>query len=704
MFRRIFLIQILLGLIIIVMEKLGLDLFKQNGLTAPLFERVKPIKLFVDPINGNDTWSGRQATVNEDGNDGALATIEQAKIIVRKLTSQPNHHYQPIKIMLRGGTHFLPQPLIFESEDSGSISQPIVYQSYHRERAIISGGQLITGWRRETVNGIKMWTAQLPETEGKFKFQHLWIDGKRRQRSRYPSQGYLKIKKPHGRKGKKLTDGNSQIEYFPGDLPEIDLSAFKGAEVVVMTRWTDSHIPLAKINPAKRLLHFRKTSVLKLAPGDLYYLENSLAWLDNPGEWYLDRQLGKIYYLPLPEEEIDNIQAVAPLLDTLMILKGDAGANKPVKHLKFKNLTFSHSDWHLPLFLSGYNQNAWQVPAAIRATATNYCIWNQCTFSHLGNHALGLGEDCQHNRITYSSFSDLGGSGIKIGHKHPHLSVFNSSRGTHHNLIVNNHIYNGGKFFHSAPAIAVVKSHDNFIARNHIHDYYYTGITLMGNWGFQATPAYGNVVQHNHIHHIGKLSSGDGAILSDMGGVYVLGYQKGTRIQHNRIHDIAAVRYGGWGIYLDEGSSYVLVENNLVYRTSHGGFCQHYGKKNIIRHNIFAFGKYSQIHRHKKDLTTAKKKDFVSFHFEHNIVYWKEGKLLSGMTKNYQSHAVFDRNIYWKVGSSKFKLGNLSWQEWHKADRQSKVIDPLFVDPEAGDFRLQSDSIAQKLNIGRDNF
>jgi len=704
MFRRIFLIQVLLGLIIAVMEKLRLDLVKRSGNITPLFAPVKPIKLFVDPINGNDNWSGRQETAKADKTDGPIATINRAKVIVRELRSQPSQGYQPIKVMLRGGIYFLSQPLILEPEDSGSINQPIIYQSNPKEKAILSGGQLITNWRRENVNGKKMWTAQLPKKEDKWQFQHLWIDGKRRQRSRYPSQGYLSIKKSHTKESQKLTDGNSFIEYHPGDLPDQDVSAFKTAEAVIMSRWTDSHIPLAKVDTVKNLLHFKKASVIKLTTGDLYYLENSLAWLDTPGEWYLNSQLGKLYYLPLPEEKIDRIQAIAPVLDTILLLKGDAGAKKPVKHIKFKNLTFSHSDWHLPRFLSGYNQNAWQVPAAVRATATNYCIWNQCTFARLGNHALELGEDCQNNRITYNSFFDLGGGGIKIGHKHPHLSAFNPYRGNHHNLIVHNHIYNGGKFFHSAPAIAIVKSHENFIARNHIHNYYYTGITLMATWGFQATPAYGNIVQHNHIHHIGKLSNGNRAILSDMGGIYVLGNQKDTRIQHNRIHDVTAQRYGGWGIYFDEGSSYILAEHNLVYRTSHGGFCQHYGKENIIRHNVFAFGKESQIHRHKNDLKKAKEGDFISFHFENNIVYWEDGKLLTGMKKDYQSNAIFDHNIYWKVDSSQFKLGNLSWQKWQQLDQHSQIIDPLFMEPEVGDFKLQPESIAKKLNIGRQSF
>ncbi|MGL5074664.1 MAG: right-handed parallel beta-helix repeat-containing protein, partial [Waterburya sp.] len=278
------------------------------------------------------------------------------------------------------------------------------------------------------------------------------------------------------------------------------------------------------------------------------------------------------------------------------------------------------------------------------------------------------------------------------------------SRGTSHNFIINNHLFDGGKFFHSAAAIAVVKSHDNLIAHNHIHDYYYTGITVMGTWGFEATPAYQNLIEHNHIHHIGKLSNGEGPIISDMGGIYILGRQKGTKIRHNKIHDIEGLRYGGWGIYLDEGSSYILVEHNLVYKTSHGGFVQHYGRENLIRYNIFALGKTSQIHRVEKDLKFARDGNFISFRFENNIVYWQEGEFITGFdpantNEKYQSHVVFNHNIYWKQQPSDFSLGNLTWQQWQQRDRHSLITDPLFIAPQENNFQLQPDSPALKLGF-----
>ncbi|MDJ0568422.1 MAG: right-handed parallel beta-helix repeat-containing protein [Pleurocapsa sp. MO_192.B19] len=706
MLRRVFLLQILLGWFIAITKKLGTGMIESSASATSLFaDDLEPITFFVDP-NGDDSWSGRHKSPNRDNNDGPLATIEGAKLAVRKLKSQQQIN-RPITIMLRGGTYFLTKPVLFKPEDSGSIDRPIVYQSYPRERAIISGGKIITGWRQEIVNQHKMWTVKLPQDSTPWQFQQLWVNGNRRSRSRYPSQGYLKVKALDTKKGQSITQGHSRLQYHQQDLSQINVDAFKDAELIVMNRWTNSRLPITKIDPTQQQIYFSKDSVLRLNPRDLYYLENSLGWLDTPGEWYLDRQEAKLYYLPFPEEDIASAEIIAPLIEFLCVFRGDSAQNNYVEHLKFKNLTFSHTDWHLPPNSSSYNQNAQGVRGAVNAIALKNCTWSYCTFAHLGNYALELGEDCQYNRIVNCSLFDLGAGGINIGLKikrnKPNADSLKNiiARGTSHNQVVGNHLFAGGKFFHSAAAIVVLKSHHNLIARNHIHDYYYTAISVIGKWSFQPTQAYQNLIEHNDIHHIGKLSNGDGPILSELSGVYTTGPQKGTRIRHNKIHDINGIGYGGRGIHLDEGSSYIVAEHNLVFRTSHGGFAQHYGKENLIRYNIFAFGEQAQIFRHKRDLQYAREQNFISFRFENNIVYWQEGEFIIGFSENIQSHAVFEDNIYWKVDRPSFLLGGLSWTEWQQSDRRSLIIDPLFIAPQEDNFQLQPNSPARKLDIGK---
>lgn len=691
MLRRVFLWQILLGWLMAVSNKLLASSTKPLVNTS-LLNQVEPLTLYVDP-QGDDRWSGQQATADPVNKRGPFATLARAKQAIAQLKTASETANRPLQVMLRGGTYFLTEPLIFRMADSGQREQSITYQSYPQEQAIISGGRKITGWQTATLNELKLWTVDLPQDANlSWQFQHLWVNGIRRSRSRYPDTGYLQIRKPESEKGQPWSEGNLSVEYRRGDLADLAGKKLQDAELIVLNLWTESRLPIQNLDSVNRKIYFQKKSVFKLNPGDYYYLENSLDFLTTPGEWYLDRQRAKLYYLPFPEEDLATTEIIAPILDSLLVLRGDSSSDQYLSHLKFQNLTFAHTDWHLPPNLTGYNQNASGVLAAIRATKIKDCVWHGCSFAHLGNYALELGDDCQHNRISACAFFDLGGGGIKIGNQYPQAAHQNSDRPAHHNFVIGNHLYDGGKFFHSAVAIAVFKSHHNLIARNHIHDFHYTGITVMGTWGTKPTSAYQNLIEYNHVHHIGKLSDGKGPIFDDLGGIYILGQQPGTKVRHNTIHDINALRYGGWGIYLDAGSSYITVEHNLVHHTSHGGFAQQYGKENVIRYNIFALGEKYQLQRHRKDLEFARKQDVISFYFIHNVIYWDSGKFIGGVQENAQSHAVFQHNVYWRVDQPNLYLGGLAWTEWQQQDPHSRAVDPLFVAPQKGNFRLKPNS------------
>jgi hypothetical protein len=189
-------------------------------------------------------------------------------------------------------------------------------------------------------------------------------------------------------------------------------------------------------------------------------------------------------------------------------------------------------------------------------------------------------------------------------------------------------------------------------------------------------------------------SDGDGPILSDMGGIYTLGKQPGTRILNNLWHDIAGLRYGGWGIYFDEGSSGILATSNIVYRTTHGGFHQHYGETNMVWNNIFAFGRDQQIQRTRAE-------PHRSFSFKTNIVYFDSGVLVAGdwSGMNY----LIDRNVYFdgRPDAKEVTFGDNSLEKWRAQgkDRNSIFANPLFVAPKENDFRLQPKSPALKVGF-----
>jgi hypothetical protein len=322
------------------------------------------------------------------------------------------------------------------------------------------------------------------------------------------------------------------------------------------------------------------------------------------------------------------------------------------------------------------------------------CSFEQCRFTQLGNYGLELARGCQANRIRHCEFSYLGAGGLKIGETAIRTQAAEQSG---NNEVSDCHIHDGGLMFASAIGIWIGQSPGNRVVHNLIHDFYYTGISIGWTWGYGPALASNNTVVLNHIHHIGVKSDGDGPILSDMGGIYTLGRQPGTIIRSNLWHDVAAIHYGGWGIYFDEGSSGIVAENNLVYRTTHGGFHQHYGETNVVRNNIFAFARDHQIQRTRPE-------PHVSFTFVTNIVYFDSGTLLTGSLKD--NRMEFDWNDYFDARPDakpdQLQLGpGGTWQKWQERghDRHSVVADPRFVAPKQNDFHLHADSPALKLGF-----
>jgi len=667
----------------------------------------KPARgVFFVATNGNDQWSGRLPAPNRKGTDGPFATIPAALKNVRVLRQQDGRAAGKAPTVFVGsGSYCLEAPVVLTPEDSN-----LVLAAYPGATPVLSGGRPVAGWKEITLDGKKLWAADIPQArEGGWYFRELWVNGRRATRARHPNRGYLPIAELPD-KAAEWTQGHNRFRFREGDLKA--WNTFTNAEVVAMTRWVESRLPVISVDEKERIVSFSKRSVFELAPGDLYYAEGALEFLDEPGEWYLDPTAGRLYYLPRPGEQLAGTQAIAPVLAQVVRFAGRPEAGQFVERVVLSGLTFSHTEWYFPagphsgtnkpsVFameprpeISGFAQAAVGVSGAVWGEGLRDSIFQNCRFENLGNYGLELARGCQRNRVIRCEFSDLGAGGVKIGEPGIRKQAAEQARA---NEISHCHLHDGGKLFPSAVGIWIGQSPDNHILHNLIHDFYYTGISIGWTWGYGPSLTTNNTVELNHVHHIGAKSDGDGPILSDMGGIYTLGKQPGAVIRNNLWHDIAGIRYGGWGIYFDEGSSGILAENNVVYRTTHGGFHQHYGETNVVRNNIFALARDHQIQRTRPE-------PHLSFSFVTNIVYFDSGSLLTGDwtgDANYQ----MDWNVYFDARRDakpdQLRLGPCTWQKWLERghDRRSLVADPLFVAPRENDFRLQPNSPAFKLGF-----
>ena len=415
-----------------------------------------------------------------------------------------------------------------------------------------------------------------------------------------------------------------------------------------------------------------------------YYLENAFEYLDGPGQWYLNRKTGWLYYWPTADDRLGETPVVAPLLGQLVNFDGKPEGKQFVEYVTLRGLTFSHAEWWPARNEPGDLQAAISVPAAIHGDGLRHCALDGCTISHMSNYGVHLERGCQEDRIVGCEMTDLGAGGVKLGET---LIRDDPALQTHTISLTDNHIHDGGRTFHQAVGVWIGQSFDNVIAHNHIHDFYYTGISVGWVWGYGRSLTRNNLIEQNHIHDLGQ------AWLSDLGGIYTLGTQPGTVIRNNVLHDITAYRYGGWGLYFDEGSTQIVAEKNLVYRTSHGGFHQHYGQDNVLSNNIFAMGRDDQLQRTQQE-------DHRSFTFEHNIVTGNSSKLLAGNWD--EPHVAMDYNLYW-LGGKEIKFGKLNWKKWRDAgfDQHSLIADPLFANAAQNDFRLDPHSPALGLGFQR---
>ena len=646
--------------------------------------------VFVSPA-GSDMNPGTQ--------DRPLATLPRAIELVRA-----THHAKtppgPVNVVLRGGLYELREAIVFTPADSGTAESPVTYSSYRGERAVLSGGIRLTGIWRQTP-GKPYWQLDVPRAHGgQWTFHSLVVNGESRTRARTPNWGD-KVLRAEGREPG--GDPRQALRYYPGDV-DPSWRNLTDIDVVLLCSWTPTIHRIKEIVPEHRAIRFSSShsrTVDAWEPHFRYYLSNVFEALDLPGEWYLDRPTGTLYYYPMPGEDMGKAEVTAPAMHSRMLeFAGDLEKGQFIQHLHFRDLSFCYVDGDMDRYDGVYRQGHMFLASAITARGLRNASFERCELSHLGEYAMELADGCRDVTVRQCHIWDIGAGAMQLGVtdlgtlKSPcgtNAAASASERTVTRLVIDNNCIHRLGTIWHGAYGIVNRFASLTQITHNEIFDTHWDAIGLDARWDWNGEKySYGNVVAYNHLHHLGLRYHTDAA------GVYQFG-PLDTHIHHNLIHDTAAYPYncGYAGVYLDEQSRGAVVENNLVYNADWYAYFQHKGMDNIFRNNIGAFARDGLLWR--GGLNEQWKSNYLEAC--RNIYVASNGVALSQSWEPGLKPPLLTNNLYHTLAKgTSLTFAGKSFAEWQSGghDSNSVVADPGCRDPAAFDFSLTPDAPACK--------
>lgn len=522
-----------------------------------------------------------------------------------------------VTVQLANGAYRLPRTLRFTASDGGQGNHSVLWTAAPGAHPVISGAIRITGWKLFD-SSRNIYVANTPLH---LDSRELWVNGKLvhvgsiqipRSDASFTMQGILL----HGAKYDYLA------KLLEQDRLELRATGFFTMRISPVARISGNTLLMQQPAWSSNIWGYDTIDTPYHPELSHLYLANSLAFLSQAFNWYIDPARGKLY-LRLPQQT--NPAALDVELPRLTVLLSVGNSlSAPVHDLEFRDLTFSYTSWSGPSTSQGYAsqqsgsylaglspyypsdplktcthgcpafesmRSLWnQMPASVQVSAAERVTFRHNIFAHLGQYALGIGNDSDATlsgtglgasdiAVVANLFYDNAGGAILAGGVRRDAHHPRDPRQVNRDLIIrSNQICSVSEDYLDNSAILATYFMGAVILHNDISAVPYDAIDIGYGWGindaggnanyrnrmrgyeFPQNPVYSTPTTYRDVVVASNRINDAKRLFHDGGAIYNLSASPGTLITENYIYN----NHQRIALYLDEGSRYITVRRNVV--------------------------------------------------------------------------------------------------------------------------------------------
>ena len=371
--------------------------------------------------------------------------------------------------------------------------------------------------------------------------------------SRYPKKGFMHIKKALGdtpMKFREIQNGTMEGKFIPDDDIVKTWDDYKN--ILLIGYWSndwatqrhtiesiDKNTGEIDVTEPYHCFGYRDGECFTENDGGKFYAINVKNAVQNPGEWYIDRENMILYLYPYENQKYISISCADDMF---------------------------HADGVNNIKISGFDISECRKSGIVLENCSDIYI-SGVNVKNVGAWGI-LAENCMNTTVQKCEISQTGGGGIGV------------NGGDRKNLVSSGNIvrkctvHNISRWHKTYMAAFDISGVGCTLSENYVYDVPHFGIVFAGN---------DHIIEKNEIKNACYESNDAGAIYSGKNYTFY-----GNIIRYNYLHDLSGYDNGGCiGLYFDDAMSSADVYGNVFANIPYIGLLLGGGRDFKIHDNVF---------------------------------------------------------------------------------------------------------------------